>query len=50
MTKRILVIGDGEEAALTAHSLMLQKAVQDYKYQVFLIKGVRKDTEAPKRF
>jgi len=38
-------VGDGQEAALTAYSLMKQKAIQAYQYQVYLIQGVRKDKE-----
>ena len=51
LTKRIVVVGDGQEAALTAYSLTRQKAIQDYHYQVYLIQGVRKDSDdAGKRF
>lgn len=48
--KRIVVIGDGEQASLVAYLLARNQIIQQYKYQVYLImggRGVQKQAEEP---
>lgn len=40
-TKRIVVIGDGEEASLTAYLLSKDHVVRRFNYQIYLIQGGR---------
>ena len=35
--KRIVVIGDGQEAALTAYEISRSETIAKYQYQVYLI-------------
>lgn len=47
-TKRIVVIGDGEDAALTAFMIARDPTVNHFQYNVHLIqggKGVRPDSQ-----